>query len=136
MCVRGIFGTLEYCIPYQTNIRLTKVSKFQLGVENFVRRKILFDEILSGTVYCPTNSPLICIGLQYYSTIIYLTFCKCWLKKSHIIANLIGFKHFSVTCHALLLSSRIFSLINIKVVVTLCVGWKMIQIWKSLFLLK
>ena len=26
-------------IPYRTKIRRTKVSKFQLGVENFVRRK-------------------------------------------------------------------------------------------------
>ena len=28
-------------IPYRTKIRRTKVSKFQLGVENFVRRNIL-----------------------------------------------------------------------------------------------
>ena len=28
-------------IPYQTKIRRTKLSKFRLGVENFVRRKIL-----------------------------------------------------------------------------------------------
>ena len=28
-------------IPYRTKIRRTKLSKFRLGVENFVRRKIL-----------------------------------------------------------------------------------------------
>ena len=31
-------------IPYRTKIRRTKLSKFWLGVENFVRRKILFVE--------------------------------------------------------------------------------------------
>ena len=28
-------------LPYRTKIRRTKLSKFRLGVENFVRRKIL-----------------------------------------------------------------------------------------------
>ena len=30
-----------FLLPYRTKIRRTKVSKFQLGVENFVRRNIL-----------------------------------------------------------------------------------------------
>ena len=32
---------LDLKIPYRTKIRRTKVSKFHLGVENFVRRNIL-----------------------------------------------------------------------------------------------
>ena len=28
-------------LPFQTNMRRTKLSKFRLGVENFVRRKLL-----------------------------------------------------------------------------------------------
>ena len=31
----------QIMIPYRTKIRRTKLSKFRLGVENFVRRKIL-----------------------------------------------------------------------------------------------
>ena len=51
-------------IPYRTKIRRTKVSKFWLGVENFVRQNILSDEILSNKVVSfggkifKTTSPL------------------------------------------------------------------------------
>ena len=37
-CQKNLFKSY---IPYRTKIRRTKVSKFQLGVENFVRRNIL-----------------------------------------------------------------------------------------------
>ena len=42
-----------YKIPYRTNIRLTKVSKFQFGVENFVRRNILSVENFVPRKLCP-----------------------------------------------------------------------------------
>ena len=37
----GEEGVDETSIPYRTKIRRTKSSKFWLGIENFVRRKIL-----------------------------------------------------------------------------------------------
>ena len=44
ICDAGGVGYVIYVLfvlPYRTKIRRTKVSKFQLGVENFVRRNIL-----------------------------------------------------------------------------------------------
>ena len=36
-------------IPYRTKTRRTKLSKFRLGVENFVRRKILFNILIQNS---------------------------------------------------------------------------------------
>ena len=44
------YDDIKYLIPHRTKIGQTKVSKFWLGVENFVRQKILSDEFLSDRV--------------------------------------------------------------------------------------
>ena len=41
---------VDIVLPNWTKIRWTKLSKFWLGVENFVRRNILSDEILADKV--------------------------------------------------------------------------------------
>ena len=51
---------LFFRLPYRTKLRRTKLTKFQLGEQNFVRRifcptKILSDEIFCPTKFCPTS---------------------------------------------------------------------------------